>query len=390
MFTTYFIYENIPFNGISLDDPSDSFFETGSSISSASNNNGPGSFDTVYWFLIIQLTLIFLGIGYFFLSLFGGKIYTLKKMQASACVDPHVFSLVKEISAEFHMKPPCVLIAKIKPNAFVFGYPKTLVISQSFLTTLSTQELRMVIKHELAHMKNLDIILKPVLQSLRIIFVHNPLIHLLYYKLIKERELMADLYYLHDQDDKILFMETLMKINAQIRNHYYPQSLLSFRESSLLSLIPREEIKVGISDRFNCLFGKTIRKTLITSVLIFVLVVMNIGMLGVSQGIMNSSREMQLSDAQEGDELIYSYTLVVKEQSSLQTICNNDLLLIQENTAYVYPSSNNSKNDGVSEPIEIISLYHQQIVKRISLSQLRNPASIWSSLNIEPVLSKPI
>ena len=77
-------------------------------------------------------------------------------------------------------------------NAFVFGFPTSLAISKELIHCLSEKELRMAIRHELAHIKNKDLIIKPVLQALRILFFYNPIVHLLYYKMIKERELMAD------------------------------------------------------------------------------------------------------------------------------------------------------------------------------------------------------
>jgi beta-lactamase regulating signal transducer with metallopeptidase domain len=384
MITKYFIYENIPYNELSFDNSVDSSTVINPTVNADSNGEDLLSTNVTSLFLYVQILLIICGLLYFLFSLLGGKRYTLRKMKASVCADPRVTSIISKITTEYHMKPPRVLIVKSTPNAFVYGYPKTLVLSESLLMMLSDQELRMVVKHELAHVKNHDIILKPFLQMIRIMFVYNPIIHFLYYKMIKERELMADLCYLHDQTDKILFMEALMKINAQLRNRSYPHSIQPIRESSLLSLLPQKEMNVGITERFECLFGKTIRKTLVTSIIVMFLILVNIGLVGVSLGIKDASTKTISSDEQGFDESMVTYTLVVKEQNSIKKTYD-DFLLIKQNIIYLYPSCNGSASSEV--PIHSNIIYDQQFVQRIPCSVFEDPLSMWDSLCASPLFS---
>ncbi len=73
---------------------------------------------------------------------------------------PQLQEMVFELSKEYGMKPPRLAIVPARePNAFVFGRTKhgsTLAIHEGLLSTLSAEELRAVIVHEMAHIMHRD------------------------------------------------------------------------------------------------------------------------------------------------------------------------------------------------------------------------------------------
>jgi beta-lactamase regulating signal transducer with metallopeptidase domain len=368
--TSYFIYENVPFNGIFYDGQSGQITEEQVSSLPPENQYATESTNVMSFFIIIQEILILAGIIFLMFSLFAGKKYTLRKMKATPCTSDTLIHLVASVAEKMHIKPPRVLIAQSAPNAFVFAYPTSIVFSEALLDTLSEKEIRMVVTHELSHIKHHDIILKPFLQTLRIMFMYNPIVHLLYYRLMKERELLADLHFLHDKKEKILFMETLMKINDRRGAYHDPLFTSSLKHASLLSFIPYKDTKVGLSDRFNCLFGRTIRKTVITMFLVGILLVTNIGLIVIAQGLLSPPPQENTCASSEIDHTVVTFTLVVKEQQSWQCTDKEDVLLITETSAYAVPSCKLDQHDQCRTPYEIISVYHHQVITQLSRSNI--------------------
>ncbi|MEM0202208.1 MAG: zinc metalloprotease HtpX [Candidatus Micrarchaeaceae archaeon] len=73
---------------------------------------------------------------------------------------PQLRDMVLEFSREFGVKPPKLAIAPARePNAFVFGrtrHSASMVIHEGLLSALSTEELKAVMAHEMAHIKHGD------------------------------------------------------------------------------------------------------------------------------------------------------------------------------------------------------------------------------------------
>ena len=199
------------------------------------------------------------------------------------------------------------------PNAFVFGFPPAIALSKKLIQHLSKKELQTVIRHELAHIKNNDIILKPLLQIFRIIFFYNPFIHLLYYRIINSRELLADSS-IPTKKEKILFMEGLIKINEYINKHP-AEAPISFSFPTLLSYHQKTP---PLSERFTSLFEGGRKKTIGSILICSIILLSNILVLTTVQAILNQSL---YSSSEESSSTVYCIEFV----SSTKNLSYNQL-----------------------------------------------------------------
>ncbi|HDI72719.1 MAG: hypothetical protein DRN25_02070 [Thermoplasmata archaeon] len=219
----------------------------------------------------IPLTLF--SVLYLIFGLFLGKVHLLRKLNAERCREPNILRIVEEISKELNIKKPTTFIYDGDPNAFVFGYPACLLISKNLIKCLSEEEIRLVIYHELSHIKNKDTLLKPLLQALRILFFYNPVVHLIFYRIIKERELMADEMYIDSKKDKVTFMSALVKIHEYGKREGRPSISWAL---AILDYIPK---RLSLNERFNNLFGVNRRKFLHTILICSIILLSNLTLL---------------------------------------------------------------------------------------------------------------
>ena len=219
----------------------------------------------------IPLTLF--SVLYLIFGLFLGKVHLLRKLNAERCREPNILRIVEEISKELNIKKPTTFIYDGDPNAFVFGYPACLLISKNLIKCLSEEEIRLVIYHELSHIKNKDTLLKPLLQALRILFFYNPVVHLIFYRIIKERELMADEMYIDSKKDKVTFMSALVKIHEYGKREGRPSISWAL---AILDYIPK---RLSLNERFNNLFGVNARKSLHTILICSIILLSNLTLL---------------------------------------------------------------------------------------------------------------
>jgi len=241
----------------------------------------------VSYFLILNLLLLIICISYLIFSFTIGKIFILKKFNAKECNDPEVLKIVESLSQELKIKMIKVFVYDGVPNAFVFGFPTSLAISKELINCLSKKEFCMAIRHELAHIKNNDLIIKPVLHALRMLFFYNPIVHLLYYKMIKERELMADSSFIKSQEEKITLIEALMKIHkCTNQQKLFSQTFCKSYSSSLLS---HNFNKLDIKDRYNHLFRINVKKSFYSALICLIILISNISMIAVANNVLDNS-----------------------------------------------------------------------------------------------------
>lgn len=255
-------------------------------ISGAFNDNikknvESADFDYYSFFINLNILLISLCILYLVFSFIFSKKIILKSVGAKKCNNSEIIHLVSKLCKELKIKMPKIFIFNGNPNAFVFGFPVSLAISNELINCLSKSELQMALRHELAHIKSRDFILKPFLQTMRILFFYNPVVHLLYYKMINERELLADSLFLNSKTDKITFMEAIVKIHSSTNYHkLLPRSIYG---SCSLSLITHNIKKLEIKDRFNHLFNKKVKKTFYTTIVCMIILLSNISIIAIAQ-----------------------------------------------------------------------------------------------------------
>jgi heat shock protein HtpX len=113
-------------------------------------------------------TIIFVLIQYMIGPSIVGRVMKLKYLKPGD--NPWLEGTVKELAEKSNLPNPKVAISPMKePNAFTFGRTSkgaTLAVTEGLLTTLSEEETRGVIGHELGHIKHKDYIMITVLSAL--------------------------------------------------------------------------------------------------------------------------------------------------------------------------------------------------------------------------------
>ena len=258
-------------------------------------------------FLSIVALIIFLLI---FLLIFGKK-HLLKNIKATPCKDEELKYMVKRIADNIGITAPKIFSFDGPPNAFVFGFPPAIAISKTLIQHLSKKELQTVIQHELAHIKNNDILLKPLLQVFRIIFFYNPFVHILYSSIINSRELLADSF-ISTKKEKITFMESLIKINEYIKKH--PTEILtSITFPTLLVYHPKTP---HLSERFTSLFEGNRKKTISSIIACSIILLSNILVFTTAQALIDN---MNYSAREEYSSTVYCIEFVSYTNSSYHT-----------------------------------------------------------------------
>jgi beta-lactamase regulating signal transducer with metallopeptidase domain len=235
----------------------------------------------VMMFLIFHIILLIFSIFYIVFCLIFSKKFILKNVNAKKCNDPKIILMVNKLCREIKIKVPKLYVFDGEPNAFIFGYPISLVISKKLISYLSVEELEVAIRHELGHLSNKDHLLKPLLQTMRIMFFYNPIVHVLYYTIMKERQLLADSKFINSKVDKIRFMETLLKISEFRKNRNIFLNKL-YGSSSFL-LVSQKMIKLKITDRYNQLFSAYKKRSFFTALICIIVLLSNISMIAFAQ-----------------------------------------------------------------------------------------------------------
>lgn len=117
--------------------------------------------------LVALITLGFVGFQWKF-----GKWAALKSVNAEDADDgsyPELNRAVDELSREMDVPKPRLMVAQMGvPNAFAVGRKGagTVVVSQELMDTLDHEELKGVLAHELAHVRNRDVVMMVLGQSI--------------------------------------------------------------------------------------------------------------------------------------------------------------------------------------------------------------------------------
>ena len=127
--------------------------------------------------------------------------------------DIRLLTAVEDVSRELGVTVKQVMVCWKKCDAFVYGYPPVLAVGKDLLDLVDDKELRIIIKHELHHIRAKDTLLKPVLTALCIIFMYNPMIWVLYKKLFTDRECSCDQASIASSQDTRTFLSLLLKFH---------------------------------------------------------------------------------------------------------------------------------------------------------------------------------
>jgi len=250
--------------------------------------------EPLFFFYLLNIFLVVFSLLYLIFSFIFGKKLIMKRYKLRESNDLNINKLVTELVDELKIKKMRIYLYDGVPNAFVFGFPASIAISNKLISFLSEKELTSAIRHELAHIKNNDIFIKPLLQVMRIIFFYNPIIHILYYLVLRERELMADSLFINSKEEKITLIETLIKIHK----HVNQKKILSHTiiNSYSLSLIAYNSKKLEITDRFNHLFGNNTKKSFYTILVCLIILISNISMIAIATNVLDDSNHAAFED----------------------------------------------------------------------------------------------
>jgi beta-lactamase regulating signal transducer with metallopeptidase domain len=163
-------------------------------------------------FRLALLALFLISLLLFVSLLLVSRIYIKKKYNLKPCKDGRVLHLLKTICCENSLRIPETMMFRGTVNAFIFGFPPVLTVSEELMGNVNERELELVLRHEINHIKNHDNILKPLLFSLRILFFYNPCVHILIQWITKEREFLADKVS-EMRKEKVIFLHTLVKLS---------------------------------------------------------------------------------------------------------------------------------------------------------------------------------
>lgn len=213
LFSCFFVFLVLPLKMIELIIPSgDSLITSG--------NNEPYFLDgPVIWvsrlsqFASISIVLLVVAAFCFVIMLLASGRIVSVALCCEPASDSYLLNLVEEVSREMGVRVKRVVICQKKFDAFVYGYPPSLAVGRDLLDVLDEKELRIVIRHELYHVKGRDTLLKPLFTALCIVFLYNPMVWFLYMKLFNDRECCADRRALASSQDTRTFLSLLLKFH---------------------------------------------------------------------------------------------------------------------------------------------------------------------------------
>jgi Zn-dependent protease with chaperone function len=108
---------------------------------------------------------------------------------------PDLYDMVDELAKKVGVYSPDInLIESSKPQIFTYGGNGTPIIflSVGLFETLTVEELKASIAHEIAHLKNKDTLIRSIVSSLKIASLFNIIGFLVEPALLRDREFLAD------------------------------------------------------------------------------------------------------------------------------------------------------------------------------------------------------
>ncbi len=123
-----------------------------------------------------------------------GTIWFFRKLAAGRDVqDKTVVSLINKLSSKFNTKPPRIVVVNENIGPLTIGIRKpTIVISRKLLEALSSNEIEVILSHELAHVKRKDNLWQWLAIFLKDLLFFSPLSHITYKLMMANKEMAAD------------------------------------------------------------------------------------------------------------------------------------------------------------------------------------------------------
>ncbi|MBU6996852.1 MAG: M48 family metalloprotease [Theionarchaea archaeon] len=161
-----------------------------------------------------SVVLLVAAVVCFVVMLLFSKQIVARVFECEPATDSRLLTVVNNVSSELGVSIKQVMVCKKKCDAFVYGYPPFLAVGKDLLDVVNDSELRIIIRHELYHIKGRDTLLKPVLAALCIIFLYNPMSWFLYNRVFTDRECCADQASITCTQDTRTFLSLLLKFHS--------------------------------------------------------------------------------------------------------------------------------------------------------------------------------
>ena len=219
------------------------------------SNLRPSFFQTILFYLERNVKLISvlwsIGAGLLFLKLVFGY-FSVYKLKNSKINIPQ--AKLDEILRTLVLKMKITQAIGIKMNAqilvpMIMGTLKPLIlIPVSLISRLSTEQLEVIIAHELAHLKRNDFLINILQSIVDIVFFYHPAMWWFSAQIRKERENCCDDMAIKVTGNKILLAKTLIQIQEGLA--LSPRLALAFGKKTF-SLKDRILRIIGVSNRQN-------------------------------------------------------------------------------------------------------------------------------------------
>ncbi|WP_395743636.1 M56 family metallopeptidase [Prosthecobacter sp.] len=146
-------------------------------------------------------------------------VLTLRRFkQARQPASAELLATLAQISREIHLRQvPRVMIAPCISSPAVTGFLRpTLLLPAEFDREFTPEEARLVLRHELMHLKRGDLPLNAVMCVLMALHWFNPLLWIAFFKIRADREAACDAQVLHDapNDRRIAYGHALLKVET--------------------------------------------------------------------------------------------------------------------------------------------------------------------------------
>ncbi|MES2693010.1 MAG: M56 family metallopeptidase [Verrucomicrobiota bacterium] len=163
----------------------------------------------------------------------AGSLRFRRRLRAARPADDRVLALVESERRALNVGQrvvACETAAVEAPALFGVWQPR-LLLPVGFASKLTDAELRLVVRHELAHCQRRDLLMQAVLQAGVVLHWFNPLAWLAVRAARTDCELACDAYVLErDEADGALYGATLLKVLGVVREGRRPGSALAILE----------------------------------------------------------------------------------------------------------------------------------------------------------------
>ena len=210
-------------------------------------------------FSTIQLDIsntFFYGIGIFYyvtiIFLWGRMLFQFEKLNKLKINADFSYSEdYKSLLQKFSSLLPTNLKIGISFNVnspMVFGVTETIVLLPiSLCNQLSTQEIKYILLHELAHILRKDYIINILIEMSNVIMWFNPFSYLIIKEIHLQREIDCDRFVIENEKNPIIYAKTLLGIASNTYN--YQNSLTIGAIGSNQQLLKRVQKMNGVNNK---------------------------------------------------------------------------------------------------------------------------------------------